>query len=412
MLGIEEPKLPNVVTKSVIAIKMGDPQAVVAGCLSEANVATAASFLLTASDRPDRPRTSINEPSDDQMDGSTDVVSLFSENSVDKTPDDSKTADAKRNFLSRVLNRRLRRQKREMERLEMEKLETERLEMERLEMERLETERLEQERAEKERLETERRDEARRMSVGVAEEFLDKFIRQKWETHLDNGNIKIHSPLTMDEVMDIGRLDQFDGPRECRKLFTAPVIHDAIGLALWMELFEQVAAKEGGDKKREEAMSIDKLPEIKVTRVPSETAAKKTEKRKRGEPITRYEGQIQRRRARSARRATEGHVISAVRSCSASAVPTSERNRWKSDRPLVSPDQVMCTTCGSRAMGSKADDGEAMETDGDESADERGGDADEEERSRSRQISTKMGKKLTALGGGVARGYGGSRLIA
>ncbi|GKT51023.1 uncharacterized protein ColSpa_11204 [Colletotrichum spaethianum] len=78
-------------------------------------------------------------------------------------------------------------------------------------------------------------------SVAEAREFLRNFIEARWEDQLLAGYIKIQCDLTMFEIRELGRLDKANGLQECRKLVSAPVIHDAIGYALWSELAGEIA---------------------------------------------------------------------------------------------------------------------------------------------------------------------------
>lgn len=258
--------------------------------------------------------------------------------------------------------------------------------------------------------EEERREQTRRTSIIEAQEFLEEFIRTRWETNFSHGHVKIHCNLTMDEIKDLGNLDKANGSRACRKLITAPVIHDAIGHALWMDLHEKAIKEEMG-KKPESSLAIGhERPNISTT---------KDDKRKWSHFSTHHgEEELPIRRTRSmTRRATVGD-ISARDKRSRSAyeiVLTTERNRRKSDMPLVRADQVMCMTCGCRAMGSIQPEDDVKEEEEEEEDEEEEKVEEITDKKRhviSRRLSAKMSKKLTALGGGVASGYGGSRLIA
>ncbi|KAF5524954.1 hypothetical protein CGCA056_v003869 [Colletotrichum aenigma] len=101
-------------------------------------------------------------------------------------------------------------------------------------------------------------EQARRESVQEAVEFIKDFVMENWETECENGHVKITCDITMDNMMEIGRLEQKEGWRECLKLVKAPVIHDAIGLGLWQELAKQVLEKDALEKAVSEEAALEK----------------------------------------------------------------------------------------------------------------------------------------------------------
>ncbi|KAL3291380.1 hypothetical protein RB213_004775 [Colletotrichum asianum] len=101
-------------------------------------------------------------------------------------------------------------------------------------------------------------EQARRESVQEAVGFIKDFVMENWETECENGHVKITCDITMDNMMEIGRLEQKEGWRECLKLVKAPVIHDAIGLGLWQELAKQVLEKDALGKAVSEEAALEK----------------------------------------------------------------------------------------------------------------------------------------------------------
>ncbi|KAF0330349.1 hypothetical protein GQ607_002228 [Colletotrichum asianum] len=101
-------------------------------------------------------------------------------------------------------------------------------------------------------------EQARRESVQEAVGFIKDFVMENWETECENGHVKITCDITMDNMMEIGRLEQKEGWRECLKLVKAPVIHDAIGLGLWQELAKQVLEKDALGKAALEKAALEK----------------------------------------------------------------------------------------------------------------------------------------------------------
>ncbi|KAF4928015.1 hypothetical protein CGCVW01_v002213 [Colletotrichum viniferum] len=101
-------------------------------------------------------------------------------------------------------------------------------------------------------------EQARRESVQEAVDFIKDFVMENWETECENGHVKITCDITMDKMMEIGRLEQKEGWRECLKLVKAPVIHDAIGLGLWQELAKQVLEQDALEKAVSEEAALKK----------------------------------------------------------------------------------------------------------------------------------------------------------
>ncbi|KAK2029781.1 hypothetical protein LX32DRAFT_347540 [Colletotrichum zoysiae] len=235
--------------------------------------------------------------------------------------------------------------------------------------------------------------------------FIRDFIEARWPVQLLAGYIKIQCDLTLDEVKELGRLSKVEGSRKCRKLVSAPVIHDEIGYALWSELAREIAAR--GEAPGEDTQMIKAAPGLtKAMTSPSPMNKVTTE-------------EVAARRVRSTRRrATDGDTI-AVQSrpgTPSTHVSTTARRRRKSDMQLVRPHQVICTTCGSRAVPRpKGDD----DDDDDDSVMSNGEDEDDPEEeelefkvkkrdSISRRLSVKMNRTLTKFGEGLATGYGGN----
>ncbi|KAJ0150919.1 hypothetical protein CTA2_389, partial [Colletotrichum tanaceti] len=171
----------------------------------------------------------------------------------------------------------------------------------------------------------------RQRSVAEACRFLRQFIETRWEDQLHAGYIKIQCDLTMDEMWELGRLDKADGSRECRRLVSAPVIHDAIGYALWTELARTVG--NGGAVVLASSSSDPSLSTVVAKLMAAEEVAA--------------------RRARSTRRrATEGDAITRrpPAPCKSSTyLSITARARRKSELQLARPHQLACATCGSRA---------------------------------------------------------------
>ncbi|KAK2769963.1 hypothetical protein CKAH01_14899 [Colletotrichum kahawae] len=126
-------------------------------------------------------------------------------------------------------------------------------------------------------------EQARLESVQVAVDFIQKFVVENWETNCENGHVKITCDITMDEMEEIGRLEQKEGWRECLKLIKAPFIHDAIGLGLWQELAKQVL--ENDALKPENETAVMKKPtaqtEMAVIEKPPGDLVKGTDPHKR-----------------------------------------------------------------------------------------------------------------------------------
>ncbi|GKT77513.1 hypothetical protein ColTof4_09936 [Colletotrichum tofieldiae] len=246
----------------------------------------------------------------------------------------------------------------------------------------------------------------RRISVTEARVFLRDFIEARWEDQLHAGYIKIQCDQTMEEIREFGLLDKAEGSKECRKLVSAPVIHDAIGYALWSELASEVilASETPGKSSTVKIATSVNTSLVTATATQEKTQPPTTMK-------TTIEQEIAARRARSMRRrATDGDAI-AVQSApriASTYMATTARARRKSDMHLVRPHQVICTTCGSRAVPEPKHDDNAMSDDEDVQ-----GEAELEFRERkrdsiSRRLSVKMNKTLTKFGEGLATGYGGN----
>ncbi|CAI0646646.1 unnamed protein product [Colletotrichum noveboracense] len=186
-------------------------------------------------------------------------------------------------------------------------------------------------------------EQARRESVQEAVGLIKNFVMGTWETECENGQVKITCDVTMNRMMEIGRLEQKDGWRECLKLVKAPVIHDAIGLGLWQELAKQVLIKDALEKAarekaarekaaREKAASEEKMAVIK--RSPGDLfTGTDAHKRKR-------EGSIQHEERRAVPRlATKSDMIESA--------PADEQDSSNSDVPtsLVKLNQGTCPTC-------------------------------------------------------------------
>ncbi|KAK1573881.1 uncharacterized protein LY79DRAFT_396790 [Colletotrichum navitas] len=250
--------------------------------------------------------------------------------------------------------------------------------------------------------------EQRRSDAAEAFWFLRDFIEARWPVQLLAGYIKIQCDLTLDEIKELGRLNKAEGSRKCRKLVSAPVIHDEIGYALWSELARDIAAR-GDDLQVSKAAPASNGLAKAAT---SPAAMSKTTAE-----------EVAARRARSMRRrATDGDAIT-VRSRPGTA-PThvstnTARRRRKSDVQLVRPHQVICTTCGSRAVPRPKNDDDDDDGGDDDSAmsddeyeDDRGedelGSRERKRDSISRRLSVKMNKTLTKFGEGLATGYGGN----
>ncbi|KAK1520294.1 uncharacterized protein CCOS01_10413 [Colletotrichum costaricense] len=246
--------------------------------------------------------------------------------------------------------------------------------------------------------------------VAEASTFLEGFIMERWETQLQAGYIKIVCNLTLDEIRELGRLRMADGTRECRKLITAPVLHDAIGHALWLEMANEI----GRHKMTTQFANTSLAAVAEKEETPRPSVVKWS-----------VEKEVAERRARSMRRrATEGDVFpEPTPSLNHSAPPTADRTRRKSEMPTLRPNQIMCTTCGSRAMPDYKSDEEQSQTDEDENCDvdistmRENGDVevlearDSMERqvkkrsSISRRLSLKVNQTLTKFGEGLAPGY-------
>lgn len=71
-----------------------------------------------------------------------------------------------------------------------------------------------------------------------AKEWIESMIRSsgRWDNHLSI--IRIDCPYTMAELLELGRLPQPEGVRQCRRMVRAPVIYDEIGCFLWERLAE------------------------------------------------------------------------------------------------------------------------------------------------------------------------------
>lgn len=201
-------------------------------------------------------------------------------------------------------------------------------------------------------------EQARRESVQEAVEFIKDFVMENWETECENGHVKITCDITMDKMMEIGRLEQKEGWRECLKLVKAPVIHDAIGLGLWQELAKQVLEKDALEKAVSEEAALKKaaLEKAAQEKAAQEKAAseetmavikrslgglfKGTDAHKR-----KREGSAQMEDVRRAvpRLAAKSNVIESVPADTSS----SEQHSSNSDvsTSLVELNQVPCPTC-------------------------------------------------------------------
>ncbi|KAK1995066.1 hypothetical protein LX36DRAFT_713426 [Colletotrichum falcatum] len=249
--------------------------------------------------------------------------------------------------------------------------------------------------------------EAAQRLAAVAEGFwfLRDFIEARWPVQLLAGYIKIQCDLTLDEVKGLGCLSKAEGSRRCRKLVSAPVIHDEIGYALWSELARESAAGRGEAPGEETQVIIKATPVSAGLTTKAMTSPTATSK-PAGDEVTA-------RRARSMRRrATDGETATAQprpRAASTHAATTARRRR-KSDMQLVRPHQVICTTCGSRAVPHPRNDDDDDDDDDDE--DDGGEDGPgRRERKRdtiSRRLSVKMNKTLARFGENLAAGYGGN----
>ncbi|KAF5511498.1 hypothetical protein CGCS363_v002096 [Colletotrichum siamense] len=212
-------------------------------------------------------------------------------------------------------------------------------------------------------------EQARRESVQEAVGLIKNFVMGTWETECENGHVKITCDVTMNRMMEIGRLEQKDGWRECLKLVKAPVIHDAIGLGLWQELAKQVLIKDALEKAaREKAASEEKMAVIE--RSPGDLfTGTDAHKRKR-------EGSIQHEERRAVPRlATKSDMIESA--------PADEQDSSNSDVPtsLVKLNQGTCPTCKRTCActpGAKRD-----------------------------SISRRLSLRLTSSFGDMAGGYGG-----
>lgn len=246
--------------------------------------------------------------------------------------------------------------------------------------------------------------------VAEACTFLKGFIMERWETQLQAGYIKIVCNSTLNEIRELGRLRVAEGTRECRKLITAPVLHDAIGYALWLKMANEIGRHEI------------------TTQFANTSLVAVTEKEKAPRPsVVKWssEQEAAERRARSTRRrATEGDVfIDPTPSLNHSVPPTADRTRRKSEMPTLRPSQIMCTTCGSRAMPYYKSDEEQSQIDEGENYDvnmstpQENGDVEVQEATNSmkrqvkkrssisRRLSLKVNNTLTKFGEGLAPGY-------
>ncbi|KXH40773.1 hypothetical protein CSIM01_08501 [Colletotrichum simmondsii] len=246
--------------------------------------------------------------------------------------------------------------------------------------------------------------------VAEARTFLEGFITERWETQLQAGYIKIVCSLTLDEMKELGRLRMAEGTRECRRLITAPVLHDAIGHAIWLEMANEIGRHE------------------MTTQSANTSLAAVTEKEEIPRPSVikwSIEKEVAERRARSMRRrATEGDVFNEpTPPLNHSVPPTADRARRKSETPTLRPNQIMCTTCGSRAMPDYKSDEEQTQTDEDDNYDadmstrRENGDVEvleatdnmesqvKKRSSISRRLSLKVNQTLTKFGEGLAPGY-------
>ncbi|KAF6804370.1 hypothetical protein CSOJ01_10222 [Colletotrichum sojae] len=221
--------------------------------------------------------------------------------------------------------------------------------------------------------------EARKKAVEEATQFLQDFIQNNWWYNFSQGGVKIHCDLTIDQLANIGRMNQAEGLVECGKLLKAPVIHDAVVYSLWKELSERAAPRDApiklGVGPATPMMSNSEVTEQRGVKLTLDTTPK---------------GLTPRPRSLSRRVSLNDLAMTSSRPSSSSgklaAVPEEERR--KSDvglAPLVRADSVMCTTCGSRAVGDyrRKSDGnvpENGEEDGKEEVKEEGKENTKEER--------------------------------
>ncbi|KAK2041731.1 hypothetical protein LZ31DRAFT_586304 [Colletotrichum somersetense] len=244
-------------------------------------------------------------------------------------------------------------------------------------------------------------------AVAEAFWFIRDFIEARWPVQLLAGYIKIQCDLTLDEVKELGRLNKVEGSRKCRKLVSAPVIHDEIGYALWSELAREIT--ERGEALSENTQMIKAAP-VNVGLTKAMTSPSPVNK------VTAEE--VAARRVRSTRRrATYGDTI-AVQSrpgTPSTHVSTTVRRRRKSDMQLVRPHQVICTTCGSRAVprpkGDNDNDDDSVMSNGEYEDDHEEEELEFKVKKRdsiSRRLSVKMNRTLTKFGEGLATGYGGN----
>ncbi|KAF4818659.1 hypothetical protein CGCTS75_v011901 [Colletotrichum tropicale] len=217
-------------------------------------------------------------------------------------------------------------------------------------------------------------EQAQRESVQEAVGFIKNFVMETWETECENGHVKITCDVTMNRMMEIGRLEQKEGWRECLKLVKAPVIHDAIGLGLWQELAKQVVVEDALEKAarekaaQEEEASGEPMAVIEKPRGDLSTVTD-AQKRKREDSV-----QHEERRA-VPRLATKSDQIESA--------PADEQDSSNSDVPtsLVKLNQGTCPTCKRTCActpGAKRD-----------------------------SISRRLSLRLTSSFGDMAGGYGG-----
>ncbi|KDN59749.1 hypothetical protein CSUB01_12233 [Colletotrichum sublineola] len=246
--------------------------------------------------------------------------------------------------------------------------------------------------------------EQKRRDIAESFWFLRDFIEARWPVQLLAGYIKIQCDLTLDEIKELGHLDKAEGSRKCRKLVSAPVIHDEIGYALWSELAREVAAR--GDAPGNEDVQLIKATHASASLTKTATPPAAMSKL--------AEEEVTARRARSMRRrATDGGAITVQPRprMSSTYVSAAARTRRKSDMQLVQPHQVICTTCGSRAVPRPKDDDYDDDDLSTMSDDEYEDGLESRERKRdsiSRRLSVKMNRTLTKFGEGLATGYGGN----
>ncbi|KAE9568779.1 hypothetical protein CGCF415_v010614 [Colletotrichum fructicola] len=191
-------------------------------------------------------------------------------------------------------------------------------------------------------------EQARRESVQEAVGLIKNFVMGTWETECENGHVKITCDVTMNRMMEIGRLEQKDGWQECLKLVKAPVIHDAIGLGLWQELAKQVLIKDALEKAAREKAALE---EAALEKAALEKAASEEKmaviKRSPGDLFTgtdahkrKREGSIQHEERRAVPRL-------ATKSDQIESAPADEQDSSNSDVPtsLVKLNQGTCPTC-------------------------------------------------------------------